>query len=405
MNKLHAGMLNEMFKAASFAHCGNVDFKNKARNTAFDFIKGLAITSVVMGHTRAFSNVMPFFNLWHVGAFFIIAGWFFSAKSWDDIGNAGLFLWKKTKRIWWPFVLWCSLFIIFHNFLFALNVFSSNTDMAWMWLSPDYYRIWSLQEVVKRLPPVLLLKGNACQLGQLWFLRVLFFASVFYCLLGRVLTLFKLNRLFWLSCAALLSLCSARYYYPRPLSTVMGYAGGKPVLMAFPLIHLGWLLRSFRIDYSNMGKREVACWGTVCFIVLLTLMSIGSITYSRCQFPSVCFLLLAALSGFYFAMALSFLPVVSPFFAYVGRFSMSILIFHFLAYDLIDAFRVMLKGLPWEYMSAFPILPADWRWGVCYVVAGIGIPILLNRIFVHFSCGFNVLFRQFKRFKHEVVRP
>lgn len=90
-------MLNEMFKAASFAHCGNVDFKNKARNTAFDFIKGLAITSVVMGHTRAFSNVMPFFNLWHVGAFFIIVGWFFSAKSWDDIGNAGLFLWKKTK--------------------------------------------------------------------------------------------------------------------------------------------------------------------------------------------------------------------------------------------------------------------------------------------------------------------
>lgn len=66
---------------------------------------------------------------------------------------------------------------------------------------------------------------------------------------------------------------------------------------------------------------------------------------------------------------------------------------------------IAITGVVMGHTCAFPILPADWRWGVCYVVAGIGIPILLNRIFVHFSCGFNVLFRQFKRFKHEVVRP
>ena len=376
------------------------------RNASFDFIKGIAITGVVMGHTYAFPWTSPFFNLWHMAVFFMIGGWFFSEKYWDCIGNVGMFCWKKVKRIWGPFVLWCSLFIVFHNLLMKIHVFSDNTDMAWKWLSADYYRMWSCRETIWKLMPVLTLKGNACQMGPLWFLRVLFFASVFYCLAGYVLTRLKLNRIIWLTAASLLALVSARYYYPKPLSTIMHYVGEKHVLIAFPLIHLGYLLRKFNVDYSQMKGRSVALLGAACLSILLVLMSFGTtIVYSRCQFPRISILLLAALSGFYFAMALSFIPVVSPFFAYVGRFSMSILIFHFLAYDLIDAFRVMLKGLPWEYMSAFPILPADWRWGVCYVVAGIGIPILLNRISVHLSCGFNVLFRQFKRFKHEVVRP
>lgn len=353
------------------------------RNASIDFIKGVAITAVAMGHTCAFPKVSPFFSIWHMAAFFIIGGWFFSEKYWDGIGNVSLFCWKKVKRIWWPFVLWCSLFIIFHNFLYSIHVFSGNTDMAWKWLSADYYRIWSGREVIKKLVPVPLLMGNSCQLGPLWFLRVMFFASISYCLLGYVLTQLKFNRIFWLSLSGLLSLFLARYYFPRHLSVIMHYIGGKHVLMAFPLIHVGYLLRHFHMDYSKMKGRSVALVGMICLAVLLILMSKGKIFYSRCQFPSVCFLLLSALAGFYFAMALSFVPIVSTIFSYVGKYSMSILIFHFISYDIIDALRVVITGLPWEYVSSFPVLPADWRWGVGYVVAGLGAPILVNRFYTH----------------------
>ena len=62
-----------------------------------------------------------------MAVFFMIGGWFFSEKYWDCIGNVGMFCWKKVKRIWWPFVLWCSLFIVFHNLLMKIHVFSDNT--------------------------------------------------------------------------------------------------------------------------------------------------------------------------------------------------------------------------------------------------------------------------------------
>ena len=348
------------------------------RNHSIDFIKGLAITGVVMGHTCAFPWASPFFNLWHMAAFFIIGGWFFNEKYWNGIGNVGMFCWKKVKRIWWPFVLWCSLFIVFHNFLMKIHVISENTDMVWKWLSADYYRMWSCRDILMKLPPVLLLRGNACHLGPLWFLTVMFFASIFYCLAGYGLTLIKVNRVIWLTIASLLALFFARYYYPRPLSIILRYVGGKHVLMAFPLIHLGYLLRLFHVDYSQLKGRTVAVLGATCFMVLWVLMSRGRIHYSRCQFPRICFMLMAALAGFYFAMALSYVPNISNFFAFIGKYTMSILLFHYMSYDIVDALRVMIRGLPWEYVSSFPIIAADWRWGICYVIAGVGAPIMLN---------------------------
>ena len=225
------------------------------RNHSIDFVKGLAITSVVMGHTCAFSNVYPFFSLWHMAAFFMIGGWFFSEKYWSDIGNVGQFCWRKVKRIWWPFVIWCSLFIVFHNLLMKIHVFSDNTDMAWKWLSADYYQVWSCRYVIKKLLPVLMLKGNACHLDPLWFLRVMFFASIFYCFFGYVFTMLRLNRLVFLTITSIFALLLARYYYPRPLSYVLHYMGEKHVLMAFPLIHLGYMLRKLLPDCSQMKGR------------------------------------------------------------------------------------------------------------------------------------------------------
>ena len=377
------------------------------RNKSIDFIKGVAITSVAMGHTCVFLRYYRFFSLWHMAAFFIIGGWLFNAKYWENINNVGNFCWKKVKRVWWPFVLWCSLFIVFHNFLYAINVFSSNTAMAWKWLSADYYRMWSCREVIRRLLPVCVLKGNACQLGPLWFLNTMFFASIFYCLFGYLLTFLKFNRIFWLSLISLLSLIGARYYYPRPLSMIMHYVGGKHVLMAFPLIHLGYLLSYFHVDYSKMKRRHVALCGVTCFIILLVLMSRVHIIYSRCEFPRVGYLLLAAMAGFYFAMALSYVPVISSIFAFVGKYSMSILIFHFISYDIVDALRVMIKGLPWEYLSSFPILAADWRWGICYVFVAVAVPIMLNLIYLRLGnmfCRFYPKLEFFRRHQPEQLK-
>ena len=54
----------------------------------------------------------------------------------------------------------------------------------------------------------------------------------------------------------------------------------------------------------------------------------------------------------------------------------------------------MIKGLPYEYVSSFPILAADWRWGICYVFVAVAMPIMLKCIYLYLA---NMICRLYQR--------
>lgn len=96
-----------------------------SRDQKFDVVKGIAIVLMVIGHAECDAGLRSFIYLFHMSAFFLIAGWFYRAEfSWPGVRK---FVGGKLMRLWWPFVFWCSLFALLHNVLLSLNVYPDST--------------------------------------------------------------------------------------------------------------------------------------------------------------------------------------------------------------------------------------------------------------------------------------
>ena len=90
----------------------------KEYNPVFDFIKGIGIFLVVLGHTLCPSHFL--INVFHMPLFFFISGMTFHDP--DDIRN---FILKKINRIMVPYVFFTILsvlicFLIYHNIVLIL---------------------------------------------------------------------------------------------------------------------------------------------------------------------------------------------------------------------------------------------------------------------------------------------
>jgi len=100
---------------------------NKKRNETLDTAKGILIILMVLGHSGCPGYIADVIYLFHMPCFFLISGMCLSDKYAD---NKLLFIRRKIKTLYFPFVKWSFLFLIFHNFLFSLNLYANPYDMS-----------------------------------------------------------------------------------------------------------------------------------------------------------------------------------------------------------------------------------------------------------------------------------
>lgn len=81
-------------------------------NPLFGIMKGLAILSVVVGHSMVSTNVETFVNQYHLAVFFFVSGYFFKDKY---ANNFKLFAIKRIHTIYTPFVLINMTSVLLHN--------------------------------------------------------------------------------------------------------------------------------------------------------------------------------------------------------------------------------------------------------------------------------------------------
>lgn len=130
----------------------------KERDISLDFVRGMGMILVVLGHTLGVYTV--FIYLFHVPAFFIVSGALF--KSTDNIRTD---LYKKWRRLYIPNLKYGIIFLILHNVFVSWGIYDATNNYD----TRDY-----LRAAVK-----VLCFGNEQMGGAMWFLRSLFFA---YCL-------------------------------------------------------------------------------------------------------------------------------------------------------------------------------------------------------------------------------
>lgn len=141
------------------------------RDTSIDVAKGIAIILMVLAHTMFSSYWDSWINMFHMPLFFFVAGYCFKEKYLKDFKS---FAWNRVKKIYWPFIKYCILFLLLHNFFYRINLY--NDIYGWKGIVTHLY---DLKEIIRR--SFYIISQMECieqLLGGFWFLKSFFFASI-----------------------------------------------------------------------------------------------------------------------------------------------------------------------------------------------------------------------------------
>ena len=88
-------------------------------NNKFSIMKGIAILSVVIGHCSP-PIIEGFVNQYHLATFYFVAGYFFKPAYLDA---PKIFIVKRIKRLYLPFVSYGLMFLLLHNVFCLLRLY------------------------------------------------------------------------------------------------------------------------------------------------------------------------------------------------------------------------------------------------------------------------------------------
>ena len=167
------------------------------RDRTIDFIKGCAIILMVAEH--ALDGGVPwarnFITAFHMPVFVIAAGYFFSPEKVWTLRMLVKYCCGKIKRIYFPFVLWTSIFILLHNVFIHLGIYTDNPDISkycsGKFIVPVEY-LPMMQILKNLLYTPLMITGTALS-GAMWFLQSLFWAYVLYAVMSWLMQKFKVK--------------------------------------------------------------------------------------------------------------------------------------------------------------------------------------------------------------------
>ena len=139
---------------------------------------------MVLGHAIAYCSdvkdcsissvygwTYDYIYMFHMPVFFFLAGYCFKEKYLD---TPKVFLMKRVKGLYKPFVKWGLIFLLFHNVFCSLNIYNEEyglpgaASVAYQWKD---FAVHALHIVTR-------MTDAEHMLGGYWFLHTLFFASL-----------------------------------------------------------------------------------------------------------------------------------------------------------------------------------------------------------------------------------
>lgn len=317
-------------------------------------LKGLGIILVVFGHS-IMANSLPhnFIYLFHLALFYFASGYFFKEKY---ISNLKLYIWKRVKALYFPFVKYGLLFLFLHNIFYKAGL---------------YNNAFSLSEMAKDAVDVLKFFYFEPLLGIFWFLKSLFVVNVTF--------------------AVVLSLCKRFNHYG---GACFLFLGGLTILgivaslkdfplcntlaefVLLPLAALGYIWKM-----SNRKFRFNAIAFVVSFVILLLCVHVKVEISMHKLFTNPLIFYLVSVCGVYFCLCIcSFMNElnVRSVITRIGLHTMPIFVWHLLIFRGVSLIIIQIYGLSMDKLSMHPIIPIDnGIWCLIYTFIGIAIPLLI----------------------------
>lgn len=344
---------------------------NEKHNNIIAIVKGLAIMLVVIGHTAytdEYTHFGSFVYLFHVPLFFVVSGYCFKKKYLDDKSS---FLLKRIKGLYLPFIKWQILFLLVHNTFFTLNIYSVTTDDV----------LYNWQDVFNNLQRIICFDTTEKLAGTLWFLPVLFFASLFSFIVIWIISCIKNqkrrpvslnNKLLVGLILFFIALSIIRFKTRNFGLSFFSYQ----TLLASALFVTGCLIKLNKLRLSKIKKQSRFITVSLIFLILCLIAIIHPVNMSKLAswYDILIFYtttVLGCILLFNFCHLINRTPLKSVF-VYVGTHTLEILIWHCLMFKIISYAKIQYYGLDFKSLAQVPIITEhnNLVWVILYFIAG-----------------------------------
>lgn len=338
----------------------------KNRNNQIDIIKGIAIILIVLGHT--YSPASHFVYLFHVSIFIVVSGFLWDPNDSKDWNSYFLFVKKKIKRLYFPYIFANIVGILLNNILLNIG-----------WYTSINHTYFSFYDTAFNIFKVLVFHNDTEIFGASWFLRLLFFISIFYGLfevIAKNINKTKKNIIRIIISIIMLLIGFALCRIDANLKII-----DIAFFTCFIFFSFGRKIRILNLAGSILKKFLI-------FIFTLSMLLIfnknGTIEISKNIYTNVFFFLTVSFCGWFFLYELSFfiekIIPLKKMLIYIGQNTMPILLLHFIVFKVVSMFLSMTfsETLSFEmYKNGF--------WWLFYTLAGVFIPLIINQFLRRFK--------------------
>lgn len=316
---------------------------------------------MVAGHSACPSFIKDFFNLFHMPLFFFVSGFLLKDKYFD---NPKKFIIQRYKGLYIPFIKWSLIFLLAHNFFHTIHLY-------------DTYYSWSDYKVM--IIKIFTLRGTEQLLGGFWFLRELLLCSLFcFAVLylqrkiyPNMINKEKKHYIILIFSILTISLVVSEISFLKTTTL-------NRTILASAIFLTGFLFKKSSFGQKNNIFIAIGCLAG-CFLTSFLFTSDMTIV----QGPSLVLYFILSIIGCIGIINLSgcISGQLQVFLDYIGTRTLDILTFHFIAFKIISLAKISQYQLDITRLSDFPIIK-DYNtfYWIFYIVAGISIPILIQRM-------------------------
>ncbi len=354
--------------------------KVKKRDISVDIVKAIGIICMVAGHCD--SPITKFIYLFHMAIFFIASGYCFNVSKSDSYDSMLKFIKSKFKTLWFPYVLWTTIFSLLNNLFIRINVYTDN-PLLFKYASGKFIVTtlhWSINDILRNIAKSFLLHG-ATQIGSaFWFLATLMELSIVYCVVDftikNILHISDTIRIQFLISVFFLNIGFLCYIFGH------SFYGIDRVFSNYILFHGGIVLKRYHISDKTRTEIQHFCICVSTLIVLLVCNNVGKIALDQNSYVNPVFFLIVSFSGWQFLYEIAHYIMKSNslknLFTCIGRNTLSVVILHFLSFKIVSYIGVLINKQPLCIVAAFPVLYSDGLWWIAYLIVGLAVPICLN---------------------------
>jgi len=345
-------------------------------------MRGLAMTLVVMGHCG--TPLIGLIYSFHVPLFFILSGYLYKGVTKVDFFKR---VKKKIYRLYVPCMLMV-LFLTFTNNIFIdMNILCTQESLAGIQdIKFNPVVRYTAHDYITNVVKAIAFTGVGQLSGALWFLRVMFVSSIFFDIEYMIIYRFAKRK------------PELVHLFANSIFFIVGYIMSYKALHVFGSLeivcsilifyNIGIFVKQLQIAMPKIGRINNLLIVAISFILLFYISEYETVDIARNNITNPVLLLLSSVIGF--VMTYHFAKFCSQyrwssFLSYIGKNTVAIMCWHFIAFKIVNYLVVRIEGLPAIYIARFPV--SDYSYWPLYILIGVFAPLVLAEIYSLLKIG------------------